>query len=84
MEAGMFSKRFDFLSPNDMTMIERVLAATTPAGASKKDREAQAATLVRLFQSGLVKEDDLAGEMQNPRRVRSSRPAIDPLFPTRP
>ncbi len=34
----MLSKSFDFLSPSDMTMLERVLAATTPPGASKSDR----------------------------------------------
>jgi hypothetical protein len=80
----MLSRSFDFLSPNDMTMLERVLAATMPPGASKNDREGRAATLIRLFQSGLVKEEELAREMRHPRQPRSSRPAIDPLFPTRP
>jgi hypothetical protein len=84
MEAGMLSKSFDFLSPGDMTMLERVLAATTPPGASKSDREGRAAALVQLFQSGVVKEDELAREMQHPRQTRSSRPPFDPLFPTRP
>lgn len=80
----MLSKSFDFLSPSDMTMLERVLAATTPPGASKSDREGRAATLVRLFQSGIVKEENLAWEMHRPYRPRSSRPPVDPLFPTRP
>ena len=80
----MLSKSFDFLSPNDMTMIERVLAATTPSGASRSDREGRAAALVRLFQSGVIREEELARQMQNPHHVRSSRPPIDPLFPTRP
>jgi len=80
----MLSKSFDFLSPNDMTMLERVLAATTPSGASKGDREGRAAALVRLFQSGVVREAELVREMQHPHRPRSSRPPIDPLFPTRP
>lgn len=80
----MLSKSFDFLSPNDMTMLERVLAATTPSGASKSDREERAATLVRLFQSGVIKEDELAREMCHPPHTRTSRPPFDPLFPTRP
>lgn len=80
----MLSRNFDFLSPSDMTMLERVLAATTPPGAGKGDREGRAATLVRLFQSGVVKEDELVREMQHPHHPRSSRPPIDPLFPTRP
>jgi hypothetical protein len=84
MEAGMLSKSFDFLSPSDMTMLERVLAATMPPGASKNDREGRAAALVRLFQSGVIKEDELTREMQHPHHLRSSRPPIDPLFPTRP
>lgn len=80
----MLSKSFDFLSPSDMTMLERVLAATTPPGASKDDREGRAAALVRLFQSGVVREDDLVREMWHPHHFRSSRPPHDPLFPTRP
>jgi hypothetical protein len=84
MEAGMLSRSFDFLSPNDMTMLERVLAATLPPGASKSDREGRAAMLVRLFQSGVAKEEELAREMRHPHHPRSSRPPIDPLFPTRP
>jgi hypothetical protein len=80
----MLSKGVDFLSPHDMAMLERVLAATTPSGASSRDREGRAAALVRLFQSGVVREDDLARQMQRPGQPRSSRPPIDPLFPTRP
>ncbi len=80
----MLSKGFEFLSPSDMTMLERVLMATTPPGASKSDREGRAAALVRLFQSGVVKEEELVWQMQRPFQPRSSRPAVDPLFPTRP
>ena len=80
----MLSRSLDFLSPNDMTMLERVLAATTPLGASRADREGRAAALVKLFQSGVAREDELARQMQRPGRPRSSRPPIDPLFPTRP
>ena len=80
----MLSKSFDFLSPNDLTMLERVLAATTPPGASKGDREGRAAALVRLFQSGVVREAELVREMRHPHRPRSSRPPVDPLFPIRP
>jgi hypothetical protein len=80
----MLAKSFDFLSPSDMTMLERVLTATMPPGANKGDLEGRAATLVRLFQSGLVKEEELVREMRHPPRIRSSRPTADPLFPTRP
>lgn len=80
----MLSSNLDFLSPGDMTMLERVLKATTPPGASSSDREGRAAALVRLFQSGVVKEEELVREMWHPHHIRSSRPSIDPLFPTRP
>ena len=80
----MLSRNFDFLSPGDMTMLERVLAATTPPGASRSDREGRAAALVRLYQSGIAEERELVWHMQHPRPTRSSRPPLDPLFPTRP
>jgi hypothetical protein len=47
------------LTPIDIKMLQRVLEATLPAGASAKEREAHAATLVTLFKSGITREENL-------------------------
>jgi len=47
------------LKPIDIQMLQRVLEATLPDGASAKEREAHAATLVTLFKSGITREENL-------------------------
>ena len=70
----MHSRNIDFLSPSDMAMLERVLAATMPPGAQKCDREERAAILVRLYQSGVDDEAELLRHMQQPDPIEISRP----------
>lgn len=48
-----------FLKPADIQMLQRVPQTTLPVGASPREREAHAATLVTLFKSGLTSEDKL-------------------------
>ena len=45
------------LRPTDIQVLQRVLEATLPAGASTKEREAHATTLVTLFKSGITREE---------------------------
>lgn len=47
------------LKPTDIQMLQRVLEATLPGGASAREREAHAATLVTLFKSGITREENL-------------------------
>jgi hypothetical protein len=47
------------LKPSDLELLRRVLEITLPAGASEKEREAHACTLITLFKSGVVREDEL-------------------------
>ena len=47
------------LKPSDLELLRHVLEITLPAGASAKEREAHACTLITLFKSGVVREDEL-------------------------
>lgn len=51
------------LKPTDLRMLQRVLETTLPAGASAREREAHAATLVTLFKSGITSEDELVSTL---------------------
>ncbi|WP_027154416.1 hypothetical protein [Mesorhizobium sp. WSM2561] len=51
--------RVGIFKPSDLELLSRVLDATLPKGASVKEREAHAATLVTLFNAGIVNEADL-------------------------
>lgn len=57
------------VSPRDMAMLCRVLDRTTPPGTSAVERLGRAATVVRLFQSGIELEQELVsvlgGESQD-------------------
>jgi hypothetical protein len=57
---------FGYLSSRDLDMLTRVLEMTSPEGASESERQARAATLVRLFQSGLTTEEALIAEVGRP------------------
>ncbi|MES0100898.1 hypothetical protein [Mesorhizobium sp. M0019] len=45
--------------PSDLELLCRVLDMTLPKGASAREREAHAATLVTLFKADIVEEADL-------------------------
>ncbi|MER9091518.1 hypothetical protein NKI34_10370 [Mesorhizobium sp. M0700] len=45
--------------PSDLELLCRVLDTTLPEGASAREREAHAATIVTLFKAGIVEEADL-------------------------
>lgn len=47
------------LKPADVSMLRRLLETTLPVGASAKEREAHATTLVTLFRSGVTREGEL-------------------------
>lgn len=59
---------FGFLSSEDLNLLSRVLAVTTPDGASERERQARAATLVSLFQAGITTEEALIKEVGGPVR----------------
>ena len=59
----MQTHEIEFLTSDDMAMLERVLAMTTPGQSTSREREGRAATLVRLFQSGIKQEDELILKM---------------------
>ena len=57
---------FGYLSSKDLDMLTRVLEITSPEGASDNERQARAATLVRLFQAGFTTEEALIAEVGGP------------------
>ena len=57
---------FGFLSSADLNLLSRVLKITTPEGVSEDERQARAATLVRLFQEGITTEEALVREVGGP------------------
>ena len=59
----MLNLEAEFLTSDDLTMLERVLATTTPHESEPKEREGRAAALVRLFQSGIKQENELVLKM---------------------
>jgi hypothetical protein len=62
------------LKPSDLELLRHVLEITLPAGASAKEREAHACTLITLFKSGVVREDELVETFTGtPSRVKSDR-----------
>jgi hypothetical protein len=54
------------LHPRDITMLQRVMSAAALEGDTSIDREVRAATVIRLFQSGIRTEAGLLAVLGYP------------------
>jgi hypothetical protein len=54
---------FNYLSSEDLDMLTEVLEATTPHPVEAEERHARAATILRLFQSGIDTKEKLLNEL---------------------
>ncbi len=60
----------DFLAPDELALLERVLRETTPASESDWEKDARAAALVNAYQSGIHCEAELVLRMSSRKTSR--------------